>query len=78
VEGRLGKAVVWHFYRIGSKQTGRGSVAQLRYGIASLVDAPVSQVVALRARCAADCEEARAALSDFMAAADLGSPSATP
>lgn len=45
--------------------------AQLTYAVRSLVGAPVSSIVAMRARCDADCNSARAALDSFAAAAGL-------
>jgi exosortase A len=53
-------------YRLGTDWY-RGSLRlQLAYGMRSLVAAPAVSVIALRARCGADCEAAAASLDDFI------------
>jgi exosortase A len=72
LRARLGEEfLIWYFYRIGSLQTDRDLVAQLAYGVRSLVGAPLSRIVALRTRCEPDCDEARAILQSFVDSANF-------
>lgn len=59
-------SLVWYQYTIGSRALARDITAQLYYGAASLVSSPVSRIVAMRAECASDCAQARAALTDLL------------
>jgi exosortase A len=59
------QSVLWYTYLIDGMQTGHALWAQVGYGIASLVNAPVSRVAALRSTCEPDCAAARSALRDF-------------
>jgi exosortase A len=52
-------------YHIGDLQTASGLVAQLAYGVKSIWSAPVSRIVAVRTRCASDCEAERQTLDAF-------------
>jgi exosortase A len=63
--------VLWYFYRIGSLQTRSDFVAQVAYGVTSLIGSPMSTVVALRAPCAADCDAARGELQSLIRAVDF-------
>ncbi len=58
--------LLWSDFTIDEYATSNPLIAQLRYGLASLVSSPVSRVVAVRAVCAADCEQTRATLRDFV------------
>lgn len=59
------RALLWWTYRIGSRDFTNGLQAQLWYGLASLWSEPVSAIVALRADCNPDCDQARLALQEF-------------
>jgi hypothetical protein len=63
--------VLWQFYRVGSLQTDRGTVAQAWYGINGLFSAPLSSVVAMRAPCSEDCDAAREILHSFVQASEF-------
>lgn len=72
VETRAGqKYVLWYFYQVGSLQTNKDVVAQVWYGLSSLLDSPLSSVVAIRGTCRDTCESARSALQSFLDSADL-------
>lgn len=61
-----GMFLIRYFYRIDDFITHRGTTAELSYGLRSLVGTPISQVVAARAACMADCDAARTALDDLL------------
>jgi exosortase A len=63
------RALLWWTYRVGSSEFTSGLRAQLWYGLASLWSEPVSAVVAMRAECRPDCEQARSSLQEFAAEA---------
>jgi exosortase A len=63
--------LIWYFYTIDSMQTGRDIAAQVGYGIRSLVGSPISSVIALRAPCAANCEQSRAQLRELLGSLQL-------
>lgn len=64
-----GRSLLWWSYQVGGRRFTNGVAAQLWYGVTSLVGAPVSSIVALRAACAGDCGRARAMLDRFAARA---------
>jgi EpsI family protein len=67
VQDSLGEqALIWYFYEVDGRRTTSGLMEQLLYGIRSLFSAPLSQVVALRTVCAADCGVARGRLAEFL------------
>jgi exosortase len=66
--GRM--SVLWYRYRIGSRYFSSDLPTQLYYGLASLVSAPTSRLIALRADCSVDCEKARTALAELLRAFD--------
>ncbi|HEX6721298.1 MAG TPA: EpsI family protein, partial [Burkholderiaceae bacterium] len=57
--------LVWYVYRVGDHRDVDALRAQLRYGVASLGDDPLSSVLVLRTRCVRDCPAARARLARF-------------
>jgi len=70
VQGPADRSVIRYYYDIGGRRTSRGVVAQLWYGLNALGREIPSSVVALRAVCTGDCEEARALLGEFAASAN--------
>jgi exosortase A len=64
-DGRPG--LIWYFYEVGERRLISDVAAQLYYGSASLLRPLVSQVVALRAACDSDCDQARDALASMAA-----------
>jgi exosortase A len=70
VRGPQGRSVIRYYYDIGGRRIDRGIVAQLWYGLGAIRREILSSVVAMRADCAADCDAARALLSEFSASAD--------
>lgn len=70
VEDGGGTALIRYFYQVGTTTTNRGIAAELYYGLHSLLEAPVSRIVAARAACLPDCESARVALDDLMNSID--------
>jgi exosortase A len=74
-----GRSLVRVSYRVDDYSSARLRRAQLVYGVASLTRDPVSSALVLRARCAQNCDSARAALDRFMEDAHLiDSPVALP
>ena len=65
VRGPAGRSVIRYYYDIGGHRTDRAVFAQLWYGLKSIRGEVVSSVFALRTECAANCDEARALLSEF-------------
>jgi len=65
VQGPKGRSIIRYYYDIGGHRTDRGVFAQLWYGIKTLRGEVVSSVFAVRAVCAADCDDARALLDEF-------------
>lgn len=61
-------SAIKYFYRVGGLRTARGTLAQLWYGVSSLVGAPRSSIVAMRAECRPDCAVAQGAIADLMQA----------
>jgi EpsI family protein len=59
------RSLIWSHYEIGGARFAVPLYSQLWYGIASLVSAPQSLLVANRAICENDCEPARATLRSF-------------
>jgi len=57
--------LVWYAYRVGERREVDALRAQLRYGVASLTDDPLSSALVLRTRCVRDCPAARARLARF-------------
>ena len=57
--------LVWYAYRVGERRDVDTLRAQLRYGVASLSDNPLSSALVLRTRCVRDCPAARARLARF-------------
>lgn len=59
---------VWmiaHAYQVGATQTRHEHVAQLLYGVRSLIGAVPSGMVALASRCSSNCDAARALVESF-------------
>jgi exosortase A len=63
-------SVLWYHYRIGSHDFSSDLLAQLYYGVTSLVSAPTSRLIAVQAACASGCESARARLADLLRTLD--------
>jgi exosortase len=57
--------LVWYAYQVGERRDVDALRAQLRYGVASLGDNPLSSAWVLRTRCVPDCPAARARLGRF-------------
>jgi EpsI family protein len=69
------RSLVWYFYDVGGLATSRALVAQLYYGLNSLVGAPVSKIVAWREECpSGDCNVAREDLRRLLESAERLSP----
>jgi EpsI family protein len=66
--------VVRYFYQIGSLRTDNDLQEQLHYATASLHGNPLSMAVAMSARCAPDCDAARATLEAFAAQVAMAEP----
>jgi exosortase A len=58
-------SAIRYFYRVGGLRTDRGTLAQVWYGVSSLVGAPRSSIVAMRAECRPDCAAAQGAFADL-------------
>lgn len=54
------RSVILYYYEVGKTRRVAGLASQLTYGLASLVSAPRSSLVSVRARCAASCDAAAA------------------
>jgi len=65
--------LVWYVYHVGDSRHVDALRAQLRYGVDSLGDDPVSAALVLRTRCVRDCPAARARLARFARDAGLDS-----
>lgn len=63
--------VVWSVYDIGGHQFVNPLLSQLWYGARSLIGAPTSALVAVRARCKSSCDEGRAQLESFLASMSI-------
>jgi exosortase A len=72
IQNSAGRAIVRYYYLIGEHRTDRDIVAQVSYGLHAITGETASSVIALRAACRTDCDEARALLSEFTAAGDPG------
>lgn len=59
--------LLWYTYQIGEQRQASALRAQIQYGIRSLFDDPPASILALRARCLADCTTAQAVLTRFIA-----------
>jgi hypothetical protein len=57
--------LVWYAFYVGASRDVDALRAQLRYGVASLSDNPVSGALVLRTRCVPDCPAARERLARF-------------
>lgn len=68
--GAAGRSVVLYYYGIGAKRAVRPFVAQLKYGVTSLFTATPSRVVAVKARCGADCDAAEASARQLLTELD--------
>jgi len=64
-----GPAAVATRYRVGGVLTGRSAVAQLAYGVQSVVGAVPAGILLIVARCDLDCDAAATRLSRFWEAA---------
>lgn len=68
--------LVWYWYHVGGQDTPHGSIAKARELLALLQDAPASELVAVRSRCApADCSDAGRALASLVLGVDVSEPS---
>jgi exosortase A len=63
--------LTWYGYRVGDLHTHQEIVAQVSYGLASLLGPVPSSVVALRIDCHGDCDSARVVLDEFMESSGL-------
>jgi EpsI family protein len=63
--------LVWYVYLVGESRDVDALRAQLRYGVASLGDNPVSAALVLRTRCVRDCPAARERLARFVRDSNL-------
>lgn len=64
-------SLIWYGYHVGTRWFDNAFTAQLWYGLRSLFGAPLSGVVALRAACSNDCENARERLAHIAERAQL-------
>jgi exosortase A len=62
------QALIWYGYRVGAVSTVSALRQQLLYGVQSLVGAPTSRILALRAPCADNCDAARSQLRQLVTA----------
>ena len=63
------RALIWWTYQVGDRRFSNGFLAQVSYGIASLLSSPVSSAVVLRSGCIPDCGMARETLGRFAGSA---------
>ena len=66
-----GHSLIWSRYRIGGRPFVWPLGSQLWYGLNALVGSPLSTLIAVRAECRGDCEDARRRLGDFVASEPL-------
>ena len=59
------RSLIWSRYRVGSRVFVNPRLTQFWYGLAALVDPPLSSLTALRAQCRVDCRAARERLADL-------------
>jgi exosortase len=57
------RSLIWTRYRVGSRVFVEPRISQLWYGLAAIVEPPVSSLTALRTVCRPDCNAARTQLS---------------
>ncbi len=53
------RSLIWSRYRVGSRVFVNPRLSQLWYGLAALIDPPLSSLIAMRAKCQSDCRAAR-------------------
>jgi EpsI family protein len=58
------RSLIWSRYRIGQRTFVEPRTSQLWYGLAALIDPPMSSLTAFRSGCVPDCAAARARLAD--------------
>ena len=68
VDSQGRRSLIWSVIDIGGHLFGEPLASQLWYGARSLIGTPYSELFALRAQCNVRCDEARAALTDFLQA----------
>jgi hypothetical protein len=66
-----GHSLIWSRYRIGGRPFVWPLASQLWYGFNATVGSPLSTLIALRAECRGDCEDARRRLGDLVASETL-------
>ena len=59
-------SLIWSRYRIGGSAFVRPLASQLWYGLNATVSSPLSTLLALRAECRGDCEDARRRLRELL------------
>lgn len=65
-DSRGDRWLIWHAYRLDADWYDRTLPMQIQYGVRSLLSAPLSAIVAVRARCEGeDCSAASASLRDL-------------
>ena len=62
-DGAGGRSLIWSRYRVGTHLFVDPRLSQAWYGLAALLDPPLSSLIALRTICQPDCRAARARLS---------------
>jgi len=63
VDSTGSRSLIWVRYRIGKRLFVQPRLSQLWYGLAAIVQPPVSSLTALRSTCSPDCNAARGRLS---------------
>jgi hypothetical protein len=58
--------LIWYSYSVGERRFTSTLQAQVWYGVGSLLNARISRVLALRAKCASDCNGARGLIGEFI------------
>jgi exosortase len=64
IAGSGTRSLVWSRYQVGSRVFVNPRLSQAWYGLAALVDPPLSSLTAFRALCQPSCSDARARLTD--------------
>ena len=59
VDSSGARSLIWSRYRVGSRVFVNPRLSQIWYGLAALIDPPLSSLTAMRATCQPDCRAAR-------------------
>jgi len=72
-----GSSIVLYYYKIGARRMTAPLAAQVQYGLSSVLAAPDSRIVAVYARCGADCVAAEGEASQLLAELDAAPTTST-